>query len=256
MKLIVPVIVLVFIAVFSNSEFLPRTFKEGLFFIATPMFKAERFLGDGIYSVSAAWREKEGLFKENRGLEEQIEEYKTKLLLVNSLIEENRLLKERLGRGEDPRNSMLAVVLSKPNRTPYDTLLIDVGREDGVESGDAVRAYDDVIIGVVADLTERSSIVKLFSSPGEEIHVTLGSENIATVARGAGGGNFEAELPRGVDVLPGDVVSFPSISEEIAGVVERIEAYPADAYQTILFKSPVNLFTLKYVEVLLGTKSR
>lgn len=257
MRIIAPVIaLLVLVGVFSYFDSLSHTVREGLFFVATPMLETERYFKEGMSNVGAIFKEKQQLLLENRDLKEQITTYEARLLPLNFLVEENRLLKEKLGRSQTSKDSMLAVVLSKPNRTVYDTLIVDVGMEEGVREGDTVAAYDDLIIGIVGEVMRHSSIVKLFSSPGEEIDVTLGDESTTAVARGVGGGNFEVELPRGVDISPGDVVSFPSISKEVAGVVEKIKVRPADAYQTILFKSPVNLFMLRFVEVFKSSESR
>jgi len=64
-----------------------------------------------------------------------------------------------------------------------------------------------------------------------------------------GGGNFEVKLPRGVDIREGDVISFPAINTQIVGVVEKIKVKAADPFQTILFKSPVNIYELRFVEI-------
>jgi len=226
--------------------------REGLYFVAAPFWNARVYLSSHMEEYLALVKTKQTIANENKKLRASVEQSRLLSRERNLLAEENRELKERLGRGETPINRVLAVVLSRPDQTPYDTLIIDAGTRDGVAVGDRVAAYETVILGTILVAYESTSLVKLFSSPDEEIEITIGEEYVPAVARGIGGGNFEASLPRGLSVREGDTVSFPSISTEIAGVVEKIKVQSADAFQSILFKIPVNLYELRYVEVLVS----
>ena len=220
--------------------------------VATPLWKTESYILEqgGIYAMKL--NSKEDLIRENKNLREDIALLQAGSLSKERILQENKELKEHLGRYDIEPRSVLSAVLVKPNRSVYDTLIIDVGYSDAVQVGSKVTAYGDVTIGVVEKVYSRTSLVKLFSSPGEDLSVLVGEENIAAIAVGLGGGNFSIELPRGVDVEEGGLISFPSISTSIAGVIELIQVHPSDSFQTILFKSPVNMYQLKWVEVLIG----
>lgn len=244
------VVVSVFLLGLSHLSGITRIFSQGATSLATPVWRAEAYLGELGNDVAMAVRSKESLIAENKALREELASVKIGLLSRDLLLNENRELKERLGRYDSNPAGLLAAVLVKPRRSPYDTLVIDVGSRHGVDVGDLVGAHGDLLIGTIERAMETTSLVRLFSSPGEEIEVTVGSSNIAALAVGAGGGNFRLEIPRGVDITEGDIISFPSISTTIAGVVERIQVEPNDPFQTILFKSPINTNELKWVEVI------
>jgi cell shape-determining protein MreC len=101
----------------------------------------------------------------------------------------------------------------------------------------------------VTEVYQRSSIVTLFSSPGVLTSVVIGPSHIQATAEGKGGGNFEAVLPRGVAVQEGDAILMPGINPLLFGTILKILAAPSDSFQTILFKNPVNMFELYYLEL-------
>lgn len=191
---------------------------------------------------------KRALVEEKRALERQLAARARKDELIALLERENKELKERLGRstGDD---IVLGVVLSRPNVSLYDTLVIDVGSADGVAVDDVVRAEGGVVIGTVARTTTHTAVVSLFSTPGRETDVQIGTAGTTATARGQGGGTFAVELPKSVAVAEGDPVVLPSITPTIFGVVEAIIERPADPIRTILFSLPVNMHELRHVEV-------
>ena len=239
----------VVIMALSQFSSLRSYVRGGVFLVANPLWGAEQFVDHTVNEYTAYLRTKRALEEENATLRAEIARGHADVLENSVLREENRLLEEKLGREFSERKAILGTVLSKPNRTPYDTLIIDAGAYEGVMEGDRVAAYEHVIIGSIVSVYDHTSVVKLFSSPGEEIDISIGNEKIVVTARGIGGGNFETQIPKGIEVHEGDSISFPAISTEIAGVVEKVEVSPADALQTVLFKIPVNLFELQFVAI-------
>lgn len=204
-------------------------------------------LTSGVFTVFSS---KQTLLRENANLEKEMRDLSIKLLDRNLLYEENLALKERLGRGNYGQ-TVFARVLAKPSKSLYDTLVIDIGRREGVEKGDTVLYENSIMIGTIAAVFETTSVVKLFSSSGEDIDVTIGSKGIPAVAKGHGGGNFEIMIPRDAQISKGDSISAPSLVLHLLGVVEYIEEKPNDPLLRILFKSPVPLFEIEAVDVLI-----
>jgi hypothetical protein len=56
-------------------------------------------------------------------------------------------------------------------------------------------------------------------------------------------------LPRDLNIEVGDTVTVPDIYHDVFGVVTTVVAVPAQAFSTILFKTPVNLNELRWVVV-------
>lgn len=225
-----------------------------------------KWSGDGVRTMSAGlfglqfsfsenWgkfksnlKSKESLYRENEQLKESIGKLSLFLQNQNLITEENSRLKEILGRNEN-KAIVLGKVLAKPNRSLYDTLIIDIGLDSGLKEGDLAIASRSVI-GKVVRVSTNSSKIRLFSSPGEEINVNVGQANIPTVAYGLGGGNFEIKLPKDTEIKEGDIISSFENGVEILGLVGAIEKKESDSFQKIFAKSLVNISELGWIEII------
>jgi cell shape-determining protein MreC len=168
---------------------------------------------------------------------------------VSALQIENDQLKDLLGRKPEKYDKELAVILSYPPRTPYDSLIVDMGEDHGLAPGDLVYADMDYLIGHVEAVYPSSSLIKLFSSPGEKVEVLVGSSSSAVIAEGRGSGNFYIKVPRNIEVKEGDPIIVPSLHALVLGSAEKVEAGEGDAYSYIYFKLPVNFNSLRHVEI-------
>jgi cell shape-determining protein MreC len=218
-----------------------------------PLLIFEHTVNERVVDFFSLIKSKRNLIEQNINLHDRVKELEPSAFLVDALKKENNELKALLNRTAS-KNAILASVLAKPSVSPYDTLVIDVGTQHGVGEGDLVTVHGDFIVGTIAEVFKKSALVTLFSSGGRETDVTLGENHLLVKALGRGGGNFETRLPRGVTIAEGDIVILPNISTQIFGIVERIEATPADQFQTILFKNPINMAEVKWVEVLRSKK--
>ena len=122
----------------------------------------EKFGGLGSYFVT-----KNSLYWQNQNLQAQLSAEEGEMINYNAILADNTSLKEILGR-KDPKIPMtVAAILSKPNQSLYDTLLIDAGTDQNVKVGNTVFALGDVPIGRISDVYPDSSKVILFSNAGE-----------------------------------------------------------------------------------------
>jgi rod shape-determining protein MreC len=171
-------------------------------------------------------------------------------ILVQALKKENTELKELLGRSDIAnRKTILATILVRPNQSPYDTIILDVGRNENIEINDKVLAQGDVVLGEIISVSDKTSKVRLFSSPGIETVVSVGEENITLTAIGNGGSNYIIESPREIEIKEGELITIAGPSIYILGVIGEIFSDPAESFKSILFKSPVNIQQLKWVFV-------
>lgn len=168
---------------------------------------------------------------------------------IKLLQEENIELKEALGRNASS-TVIISYILKKPPFSAYDSLVLDVGSDDGVKVGDKVYAIGGVLIGEIIEVSgNKISRVKLYSSYGEKYEVFIGQSNIQTTAFGRGGGSFEITLPRDAKIYENDIITVPNIKSSVFGIVRKIETLPAKAFSTILFSQPVNIYEQKWVEI-------
>ncbi|HEY9481271.1 MAG TPA: rod shape-determining protein MreC [Candidatus Paceibacterota bacterium] len=219
------------------------------------------FRGIFVPAGSAAWQTEEGtetflgslrtkysLSKENADLKARLEQKGIDALLLQAALAENESLKSLVHRtnvGDD----ILATVLSRPPQSPYDTLTLDVGADEGVSVGDKVYAPGGIVIGDIAEASSGTSKVLLYSSPGRIVPAIVGSSTTQIQAMGKGGGDFSAKLPAEIHVSKGDVVLMPSMRIHTLGAIEAIESDSTDSFQTVLFTLPVNIHELCFVTV-------
>lgn len=225
--------------------------KESLFFIAKPVWAIENFFIEITADSVEHFKSKQALINEKQIMQQQIFEVGTVTALNQVLEKENAELKELLGRKTIKRDSVLSVILVKPPQNIYDILTIDVGTDHGAKIGNQVVADGNIYIGQISEVGTHTSKVTLYSSPGEKRQVVIGPDSVSAEAVGLGGGNFSIFLPREVEVKENDVVVIPSITANVFGIVEKISFEDKDSFQTVLFKSPVNISELKFVEVIL-----
>lgn len=227
-------------------------FSKGIFFV----------IGKGFWSIKNSvnyfieynadvLRSKNSLIKENEDLKEKLLLDKNEKIVIDLIKKENEELKNIFNRSNNIENVVLSNVLVKPFLSAYDTLIIDVGSGNGVKVGNKVIADGNVHIGYISEVYNNTSKVVLYSSSGEKTPVLVGDNHVEKEAMGIGSGNFTVEVPRELDVKENDVIILPMISHNIFGLVEKIEIKTTDVFQKILFKSPVNISELKWVQIIL-----
>jgi rod shape-determining protein MreC len=228
--------------------FFPRFYSTLFYPITSILWKSENSLGTWLSHKASLVRGKYSLVLENEKLRREIASNKTSLLLLQNLEEENADLKNALGR-KPSGDVIIAVVLTRPPVSPYDTLVIDAGSKDGIEIGNRVYADGDVLVGEIAEVYGSQSKVSLLSSPGKKTTISFTGSNIHTEATGRGSGNFTASVPVEAGIQAGDTVIAPDIKLHVLGVVENIEADSTNSFATILFKMPINIHDIRFVEV-------
>lgn len=192
---------------------------------------------------------KRSLSEENGRLKAEHVSFEALALERDRLVQENTELKEVLGRKTE-KKSVLAAIIAKPNRSPYDTIVLDVGVDSGIENGDRVLTYGGTVVGEVMYTGDVTSKVELFSSPGKTTDGIIMGGNISVSLRGLGNGNFEAKLPRDVEVPIGAQVVSLGLNPFLIAIVGAVVNDPRDPFETILLTTPFNMQDLKLVEVL------
>jgi len=226
----------------------PHLYGTILYPITSFFWKSGTFVGDTVSHYAKLASSKKSLIVENENLRRDMTSFNSSLLMLDSLRKENETLRSLLGRSTTGR-MVLATVLSRPPFSPYDSLIIDAGTEEGIALGDKVYASTDVLLGDIVEVYSHTSKVDLYSSPGRVFPVLVGLSALQVEAEGRGGGNFRVTLPVEVDVEKGDPVRFAQSKSNVIGVVEEIEVDSSDSLQEIHFKMPLSVFEISYVEV-------
>lgn len=236
--------------------FYPRALREATYRVAAPVWRAERFARETATRLFSHLSSKETLIRENEGLRRTLSEQEHLLFDRTLLAEENRALKETLGRrGNEVR--MLAALLATPPRSPYDSVVLDAGSEEGIAAGDEVLA-GSVVLGRVVTVFSRTAIAELFSTAGVKTSVLIlhKGRGVPAEAEGVGGGAFTAVLPKELTISEGDPVVMPGLNPTLFALVETIESGVSDSFQTMYFKNPVSVSELRFLEVRKGAGAR
>jgi cell shape-determining protein MreC len=187
------------------------------------------------------------LVEENQRLKDEIAILRIESWRAAAIENERDILRGMLGRSSTTDDSLLAYVLATPNFAPYDTLVLDVGKDTGIWKGARVMTDGGFIIGTVTEVLATRSIAQLYSSPGLVRDVVVGSARIPAVAHGVGGGNYRVELPKNTDIKEGDEVSVAGAVEEFLGVVERVVVDDKTGITTLFLRLPINMTELRSV---------
>jgi cell shape-determining protein MreC len=224
--------------------------KSRLLEVASSFWIASNAFEDFVQNIPYIFKDKGMLLAENQYLKEERVFVDAYLARITALESENLELQTLLGRTNRGKTVVSASILVRPNKSPYDTIIIDVGKVDNVLPGDLVITSGNILLGEVLEVFKNNSLVSLYSNPDSETDVLLTSDNLSARAIGRGGGNFYIELPRDLSVSTSVPITAAHAPEYILGIVGEIKFEPADVLQTILFKTPVNILHVKWVDII------
>jgi len=180
-----------------------------------------------------------------------------------SLAEENALLKERIASMEAEFSSrsvgeflsfartggITASVVVRPPQSPYDIILVDKGSNDGVINGAKVSMPEGPELGRVVEVFPNQSRVRLWTSSGQKLEAILERFEVPVLLEGMGGGNFLMRIPRETEVMVGDRILSAGTDGGLLAVVGDVELKPTDSFKEVLAKSPISIWTLRFVNI-------
>ena len=217
--------------------------------IFRPVLIAGNFVGQEFLNVESYFFSKKTLYTENENLKLRVSQNEAQMLNYDSVSKDNIDLKEILGRKKTNQDLLVSAILSKPNRSLYDTLIIDAGKNQGVAIDQRVFALGNIPIGRIVEVYANSSKVILYSNPGEKTEIVISGKNTFMQIIGRGGGNFEIILPKNINLDNGTEVTLPGITPYVVATVIKTVSDPRDSFTKALLASPVNIQNLKFVEV-------
>jgi cell shape-determining protein MreC len=224
---------------------------SGRFFnyVGRPIWEAKRSIGSSFYNMNYLFRTKSSISRENHNLIEEISYLRLSMVDYKILKNENDELKEMLGRIPEKNDFLLGNILTKPNYSPYDTLIIDIGINNGVKEGEVVYSNGNIPIGNIAKVYDKTSLVTLFTNPGQKTEGSINDVNASVELIGRGGGNFEMIIPIELSVQKGTIIYLPGYTSVVLAVVDEVISTPTDPFKKVILSSPVNVQNLKWVEV-------
>ncbi|MEK7227937.1 MAG: rod shape-determining protein MreC [Patescibacteria group bacterium] len=199
-------------------------------------------------AISLSTYSKQSLLKKVIALQSELDAKNASLVSLSTLEKENESIKAELER-EGAIKGTLARVVVPPNRSIYDTLVIDIGSDENVAVGQGVYAFGSVALGTISEVLEHSSTVLLYSASNRQTSGTVTGSDLSVTLIGRGAGEYEVRMPRDIVFEQGGVISQQSLSVHPLATIEKIITDARDPFQRLLAKIPVNLQTLKWVVV-------
>lgn len=199
-------------------------------------------------AISLATHSKQSLIKKVVALQSELDAKNASLSSLSTFEKENESLKAELGR-EGAIKGTLARVVVPPNRSIYDTIVLDIGEDEKVAVGQEVYAFGSIALGTVSEVLPHSSTVLLYSASNRETSGTVTGSDLTVTLIGRGAGEYEVRMPRDIAFQEGGVISQQSLIVHPLATIQKIVTDPRDPFQRLLAKVPINLQTLKWVEV-------
>lgn len=218
-------------------------------YIGKPIWQVEKSITSVFYNMNYLFRTKSVISKENHNLIEEISNIRLTMIDYQILKKENDDLKELLGRTPAKNNFILGNILTKPNHSPYDTVIIDIGKNVEIKEGNLVYANGNIPIGNISNVYEKTSLVSLYSNPGQKTEGFLDISNASVMLTGRGGGNFEMIIPIELSVEKGIAVYIPGDTSLVIATVDEVISKPSDPFKKVILSSPVNVQNLKWIQV-------
>lgn len=147
----------------------------------------------------------------------------------------------------DSVSGISAEVLTRSSASPFGTIIVSAGEEDGVFVGEEVFGGFSPI-GKVSFVDKNISEVTLYTSPSSNFEAKL-EDGTPVSLEGRGNNGFFIEVPRSVSAYP-EMKIFKA-SDELYPIAEvvHISFDPRDPTQIIYAKPIVNIESLRFVTI-------
>jgi rod shape-determining protein MreC len=205
-------------------------------------------------------RENQELIKENLDLQSQ-------LSLLKEAQHENEVLKKELGfyqannaesadkTTKNPGNLKLlpANIIGRSVTGYLRTIVIDRGKKDGVQTGQAIVSQG-YLIGTVKEVLADTSEVTLITDYNSLVPVILQDSRATGLLRGGLSGLTVEDIPLNITINPGEPVITSGLGGDIpfgimVGKVGEVISKKSEIFQKVTLNSPIQIYYLEFVFV-------
>ncbi len=216
-------------------------------FFTTPFYIAVHYVETSGATIPVFIRSRIELLNQIQVLEAEIASKKGNDTFHTFLEKENEELRNLLSASSSP--SIIAGVIARPPFTPYDSIIIDRGSDDGVVENAPVYYGSKMALGYIRKVFPHSAIVTLFSSPGVQSTVYVFGPNLFTTAYGEGGGVIRLSIPQGITIQENDLVILPSVDTGVLGTISSIQSIPTEPEQHAYVTFDIPIQSMRLVKV-------
>ncbi len=215
--------------------------------VSNTLYTVRHYMETSSATVPVFVRSRTELLRYTQSLEQEVASNQGIAATLAYITAENTELRNLLSASSSPQ--IVAGVLARPPYTPYDTVVLDKGSDDGIVEYAPVYHGKGVALGYVHAVFPHMSYVTLFSSPGVESTVYIFGANLFTTAYGEGGGVVHLSVPQGIPLTKGDAVVLPGLHTGTLGTVDEIQSIATEPEQHAYVTLGVPLQSIRIVSV-------
>jgi len=193
------------------------------------------------------WQDRTALVSEIETLRDTVTTQSAELAASDYAQTELQAIRNTVGAAGAPL--VLGNIIARPPYTPYDVLVVDVGKDNGVTVGASVYVGAEVVIGTVEAVFANSAVITLFSTPGIHTNAYIVGPQLYAESEGQGNGVLKLSVPQGVALAVGDPVILPGFAAGYIGRISNVTSIATEPVQSAYVTIPVSVQALRYVRI-------
>lgn len=208
--IIITIVVLILIVIFSNKEANTSFFENVANKLVMPIQNGLTYVKNKVSGNSSFFTDISNLKTENKELQEKNSKLEQSLRELENIKTENETLKEYLGLTEKygEYKTIPGYVINKEINNYSKTLIINIGKQDGMEENMTVIA-DEGLVGHVISVTDNTAKIRTIVDTSSSISCLMSSSKDSIVCKGTLDSNTEIKamyIPTDANLVQGDSV--------------------------------------------------
>ena len=208
--IIITIVVLILIVIFSNKEANTSFFENFANKLVMPIQNGLTYVKNKVSGNSSFFTDISNLKTENKELQEKNSKLEQSLRELENIKTENETLKEYLGLTEKygEYKTIPGYVINKEINNYSKTLIINIGKQDGIEENMTVIA-DEGLVGHVISVTDNTAKIRSIVDTSSSISCLMSSSKDSIVCKGTLDSNTEIKamyIPTDANLVQGDSV--------------------------------------------------
>jgi rod shape-determining protein MreC len=178
---------------------------------------------------------------------------------LQSLAEENENLRSLLELKQAQDYELVTANIISHDALNKNLLIIDVGLERNIESGQAVVANEGIIIGKVIEVMDNAAVVRVLTDNLSKLAVSVGDQQaVAGLLEGSLGLSMSLQyIPQEIEIKKSDLVVTSHLNEQIpgglvVGQVEEVEFSEGELFKQASVSPLINYQTLSLLAVIIS----
>ena len=208
--IIITIIILIFIVIFSNMDVNTSFFENAVNKIVMPVQNGLTYLKNKISGNSTFFADISNLKQENKTLKEKNSQLEQSLRELENIKTENETLREYVGLTEKygEYKTIPGYIINKDISNYTKTIIINVGKKDGVEENMTVIA-DEGLVGHVVSVNDETAKVRTIIDTSSSISCLMSTNKDSIVCKGTLDSNSQIKamyVASDADLIQGDSI--------------------------------------------------